>query len=100
MAQVHGNQCEATQQKSQKQRETVCVVETRDEHEEEQHPKSQSRPRRQNVESASLQCQRQGIGALSPSYPGRHLLADEAFHEGGALKRYGDRSDELLSDRL
>ena len=100
MAQVHGNQCEATEQESQKQRETVRVVETRDEHEEEQYPKSESRPRREDVEPPPLQCQRQGVGALSPSYPGRHPLAGEAFHEGGALKGYGDRSDELLSDRL
>lgn len=100
MAQMHGDQCEATQKKSHKQRETVRVVESGYEHEEQQRSESQSRAGRQDVQSPPLQRQWQGIGSLTPSDPGRHTLAEEAFHEEGTLERYRDRSNELVSDRL
>ena len=101
MAQVHCDETEATQEKRQKHRHAVGIVESGDEHEQEQHTEPHAGARWQDVKSAPLQCQRQGIGSLTPSDPGRHPLADEASHwDCRILEGYGDRSNELLSDRL
>ena len=101
MAQMHRDEAEATQEKSQKHRQAVGIVEPGDEHEQEQHTEPDAGARRQDIKSPPLQSQRQGIGSLTPPDPGCHPLADEASHwDCPILEGYGNRSNELLSDRL
>ena len=69
MAELHRDQHEAAQQEGQEQRETVGVVQSGDQHEQQQHQEAQPGPCRQDVQSPPLQRQGQGIDTLTPSNP-------------------------------
>ena len=83
MTELHRDQHEAAQEEGQKQSETVGVVESRDQHEEQQYEEPEPGPCRQNVESPPLQGHWQAIGTLSPTSPCRHPLAEKFFHYRG-----------------
>src|SRR3982074_1849437 len=80
MAKMHRDQHEAPQQERQKQRQAATVVESRDEHEQQQHAKPHPGTGWQDVKPAPLERQRQSVRPLAAPAPGRHPSAEEAPH--------------------
>jgi hypothetical protein len=88
MAQVHGDQAEAREQEGDQQRDAVAVVEPGQQHDEQQCGEGEAGTRRQDVDAARGELQRQAIFALTAAGP-RGSAAPQPAPQSARRRRRG-----------
>ncbi len=95
VALLHRYQRKRGQRKRQEQGEAVAVVESGEQHEEQQHPERHSGAGRQDIEPAALESDRQHIQTLAAAHPLVHACA----HQGRQRRERVPASRHLTAAR-